>query len=68
MTRKHYIKMAEAISTIKDVDDRLHIAKLVGDCCREDNCRFSWETWRRACNVNRPLHQKAAEYLQEATK
>ena len=68
MTKKHYIKMAKAISTIKNVDDRLHVAKFVGDCCKEDNSRFDWDTWWKACNTNRPLHQKAAEYLEEATK
>lgn len=51
MSRKHFCKLAEAISGIEDTEERLRMAKLIGAVCNDCNDRFNWSTWASACGV-----------------
>ena len=53
MSRKHFRKLAEAISGIEDADERLRMAKLIGAVCNDCNDRFNWSTWASACGYSR---------------
>lgn len=53
MSRKHFRALAEAIAGIENTGERERMTELVGAVCAECNGRFSWFTWRNACNVNR---------------
>ena len=52
MTRKHFRAIAEAISTIRYNQDRMNVAKLIGDVCAESNERFNRSTWYAACECD----------------
>lgn len=52
MSRKHFRKLAEAISGINDERDRIRTAQLIGAVCADCNDRFNWSTWYSACNVD----------------
>jgi hypothetical protein len=51
MTKKHFIKLAEAIATITDDRQRHEVANLIGSVCAESNDLFNWYTWLVACNI-----------------
>lgn len=51
MTRKHYIKFADAISKISDAEERASVAQTVALVCAEDNPRFDSAKFYAACNV-----------------
>ena len=51
MTRKHFNKLAKAIASISDAEDRQMLANMLGNICEEVNSRFDWERWYAACQV-----------------
>lgn len=52
MSRKHFVKLAEAIKRIPDSEERKRTAETIGAVCAECNPHFNWHTWRAACGVN----------------
>jgi len=50
MTKKDFIKLAEAIKGIDNKETRDEIAYRVGLVCSESNPRFNWDIWNKACN------------------
>jgi len=51
MSRKHFVKLAEAISSIENADDRRRVAELIGGVCAGCNGNFNWSVWRSACRT-----------------
>lgn len=51
MSRKHFKALAEAISKLSDQKERSHMAHLIGEVCAENNDRFQWSKWLKACNA-----------------
>jgi hypothetical protein len=51
MSRKHFIKLAEAISQISNVQERCDTAKLIASVCAACNPNFSPSRFYAACNV-----------------
>lgn len=51
MSRKHFIALASAISTITDLQQRKEVASLVADVCKQANSNFSYQTFFAACGL-----------------
>lgn len=51
MTKTHFKKLAEAISTITSDEERGRVAELIGKVCHRDNPNFDWGKWLTACRV-----------------
>ena len=49
MSRKDYIKFAALISKIKEDNIRLVIALGIANICCEDNPKFDWDRFMKAC-------------------
>ena len=50
MTKKHFIRLAEAIKGIKDKAERGRIASIIGVICANINNRFDFAKWNAYIN------------------
>ncbi len=51
MSKKVLIKLAAVIADIDDLFDRERMAQAIGEFCLEENPRFDWAIWHKACDV-----------------
>ena len=52
MTRKDYVKFAEAVKCANvNEKERARTAKLIAEVCKSENGRFSFERFYEACGV-----------------
>lgn len=51
MTRKDFIALAQALTCIKDPDERETVAILVAAVCRSSNPRFDTAKFMAACGL-----------------
>lgn len=54
-TRKHFELIAEIISKLENVDERIAMAQKHADAFTKDNPRFDREKFYAACNVTQLL-------------
>jgi hypothetical protein len=51
MTKKDFIELANALRQIKNKNDRINMANLIGILCERSNENFNWDIWKEACRV-----------------
>lgn len=51
MTKKHFERLARAVSTIKDLVERKRLAEEIAGVCVENNKRFNRKRFLQACGV-----------------
>ena len=52
MSKKHFVKLAQAVAQIKDIGERERTAQLLADVCAADNPRFNSSRFYAACGVS----------------
>ena len=51
MTKKHFILLARAISTITNLEERTRVTNLIADVCAQSNTLFNYSKFLQACGV-----------------
>lgn len=52
MTKKHLKAIADAITDVKNTNERIRLAVRIGKVCETLNSKFDWRKWDKACNVD----------------
>ena len=53
MSRKDYIRLADVLKKISNLDERKQVAREIAETCAEDNRRFDYLRFYRACGVEK---------------
>lgn len=53
MTKKHFITLSNAVSELKDYEERRKIAVVVSEVCKAHNSRFDQEKFNLACGLGK---------------
>lgn len=52
MTKEYLVALADVITGISDVNERIRTAVRIGGVCAKYNPQFDWRKWDKACRVD----------------